>query len=45
MSAQEIRTASAIPRPDFDCEIDPKTGTAEEACLREYLRRNLPLAV
>lgn len=32
-------------RPEFDCEIDPETGTAEEACLREYLRRNLPLAV
>ena len=33
------------PRPEFDCEIDPETGTAEEGCLREYLRRNLPLAV
>ena len=33
------------PRPDFDCEIDPQTGAAEEACLREYLHRNMPLAV
>lgn len=33
------------PRPEFDCEVDPETGVAEEACLREYLRRNLPLAV
>lgn len=44
MSARE-QDRERDPRPDFDCEIDPETGTADEACLREYLRRNLPLAV
>ncbi len=44
MSAQE-QDRERDYRPDFDCEIDPETGTAEEGCMREYLRRNMPLAV
>jgi hypothetical protein len=44
MSARE-RDRERDPLPEFDCEVDPETGAPDEACLREYLRRNLPLAV
>jgi hypothetical protein len=44
MRARE-KDSGRDPRPDFDCEVDPETGTADEVCVREYLRRTMPLAV
>lgn len=32
-------------RPEFDCEFDPDTGDLDERCVRDYLLRNMPLAV
>jgi hypothetical protein len=32
-------------RPEFECRFDPDTGDLDEKCVREYLERNMPLAV
>jgi hypothetical protein len=32
-------------RPEFECTVDPETGDLDERCVRDYLSRNMPLAV
>jgi hypothetical protein len=44
MSAKE-RNRDTDKRPEFECRFDPDSGELDEKCVRDYLERNMPLAV
>jgi hypothetical protein len=44
MRARDEKTESEN-RPEFDCAFDRDTGDLDEQCVRDYLSRNMPLAV
>jgi len=44
MSSKD-RSRDAEKRPEFQCRFDPDSGDLDERCVREYLERNMPLAV
>jgi hypothetical protein len=44
MSTKE-RSRDTDKRPEFECRFDPDTGDLDEPCVRDYLERNMPLAV